>query len=305
MAKFLSGRQKNLKLGISSYTENEVSLEVIGRVGIASAAPEGSLDVGGGSNFRGSVSFGSTVTVSTGSSLNFQPDAGIYVAGIAGTIGQVLQSTGYGVTWATADVHLVRSGVTTTATAGLQTIITPYTINSVDVFVNGVLLDFSEYTADNGSHIVLDEPLEGGEAVQIFTYHINDGTNPATNGPIILFSDFWNVGFNTTEPVGIFTNTNVGLFTSVPTSALDVAGDARITGVITASSAVFDSTGSIQIPVGTTAERPGVAVTGQIRYNTDVSSFEGYGSGSAWGSLGGVKDVDQDTYIKAESSSWI
>ena len=203
----------------------------------------------------------------------------------------------------TADVHLVRSGVTTTATAGLQTIITPYTINSVDVFVNGVLLDFSEYTADNGSHIVLDEPLEGGEAVQIFTYHINDGTNPATNGPIILFSDFWNVGFNTTEPVGIFTNTNVGLFTSVPTSALDVAGDARITGVITASSAVFDSTGSIQIPVGTTAERPGVAVTGQIRYNTDVSSFEGYGSGSAWGSLGGVKDVDQDTYIKAESSA--
>ena len=108
MAKFLSGRQKNLKLGISSYTENEVSLEVIGRVGIASATPEGSLDVGGGSNFRGSVSFGSTVTVSTGSSLNFQPEAGIYIAGVAGTIGQVLQSTGAGVTWATADVHLVR-----------------------------------------------------------------------------------------------------------------------------------------------------------------------------------------------------
>ena len=303
MAKFLSGRQKNLKLGITSYTENEVSLEVIGKVGIASATPEGSLDVGGGSNFRGSVSFGSTVTVSTGSTLNFQPDAGIYVAGVAGTIGQVLQSTGFGVTWASQDVHLVRSGISTTATAGLQSIVTPYTINSLDVFVNGVLLDFSEYTATDGANITLSDPLEGGEIVQIFTYHINDGTNPATNGPIILFSDFWNVGFNTTEPVGIFTNTNIGLFTSVPTSALDVVGDVRVTGVITASSAVFDSTGSIQIPVGNTSERPGVAVTGQIRYNTDVSSFEGYGSGSAWGSLGGVKDVDQDTYIKAESSA--
>ena len=77
MAKFLSGRQKNLKLGISSYTENEVSLEVIGRVGIASAIPQGSLDVGGESNFRGSVSFGTTVNVSTGSTLNFDPNAGI------------------------------------------------------------------------------------------------------------------------------------------------------------------------------------------------------------------------------------
>ena len=302
MAKFLSGRQKNLKLGISSYTENEVSLEVIGRVGIASAIPQGSLDVGGESNFRGSVSFGTTVNVSTGSTLNFDPNAGIYVAGVAGTIGQVLQSTGFGVTWASQDVHLVRSGISTIAGAGLQSLITPYTINSLDVFVNGILLDYSEYTANDGANISLNEPLSGGETVQIFTYHINDGTNPATNGPIILFSDFWNVGFNTTQPVGIFTDTNVGLYTNTPTSALDINGDVRVTGVITASSAIFDSTGSIQIPVGNTAERPGVAVTGQIRYNTDVSSFEGYGSGSAWGSLGGIKDVDGDTYIKAESS---
>ena len=43
-------------------------------------------------------------------------------------------------------------------------------------------------------------------------------------------------------------------------------------------------------------------VTGQIRYNSELSSFEGYGPGNAWGSLGGIKDVDQDTYITAESA---
>ena len=67
------------------------------------------------------------------------------------------------------------------------------------------------------------------------------------------------------------------------------------------SSVIFDSTGSIQVPVGTTAQRL-TAKTGQIRYNTQLSTFEGYGAGNAWGSLGGVKDVDQDTYILAESA---
>ena len=202
-----------------------------------------------------------------------------------------------------AAVDLVRHSLATTATPGQQVIITPYVINSIDVFVNGILLDPSEYTADDGALITFNTPLDGGETISIFTYHISDGTDPTVNEPVILLSDFWSVGLGTVEPVGIFTNTNIGIFSSIPTSALDVVGDVKVSGVITASSAVFDSTGSIQIPVGTTAERPGVAVTGQIRYNTDVSSFEGYGSGSAWGSLGGVKDVDQDTFIKAESSS--
>ena len=63
---------------------------------------------------------------------------------------------------------------------------------------------------------------------------------------------------------------------------------------------VFDSTGSIQIPVGTTAERPS-ATQGQIRYNTTDGQFEGY-DGTAWAGLGGVIDVDQDTKITAENS---
>ena len=87
-------------------------------------------------------------------------------------------------------------------------------------------------------------------------------------------------------------------YIEVDQDGLDFVGVSTFT-----DSAIFDSTGSIQIPVGTTAERPGVAVTGQIRYNTDTVSFEGYGPGGAWGSLGGVKDVDGDTYILPETSS--
>ena len=34
MAKYLSNRQKNLRVGISSYTESNTVLEVTGKVGI-------------------------------------------------------------------------------------------------------------------------------------------------------------------------------------------------------------------------------------------------------------------------------
>jgi hypothetical protein len=66
---------------------------------------------------------------------------------------------------------------------------------------------------------------------------------------------------------------------------------------------VFDSTDSIKIPVGTTTNRPATPSAGMIRYNSQTSQFEGYGPGGAWGSLGGVMDVDQDTYISPETSA--
>ena len=66
---------------------------------------------------------------------------------------------------------------------------------------------------------------------------------------------------------------------------------------------IFNSVGTLQLPVGTTAERgaDSTAAQGQVRYNTTDSAFEGY-DGANWGTLGGVRDVDQDTFIRPESS---
>ena len=63
---------------------------------------------------------------------------------------------------------------------------------------------------------------------------------------------------------------------------------------------IVNSTTSIKIPVGTTAQRPSNS-TGQIRFNTTDGRFEGY-DGNAWAGLGGVVDVDQDTFIRAETA---
>lgn len=62
-----------------------------------------------------------------------------------------------------------------------------------------------------------------------------------------------------------------------------------------------DVSSALLVPAGDTTTRPSNPITGMVRYNSQTSQFEGYGPGSAWGSLGGVVDVDQDTKITAES----
>jgi len=47
----------------------------------------------------------------------------------------------------------------------------------------------------------------------------------------------------------------------------------------------FPGTGSITLPVGTTAQQP-TGATGMLRFNSTTTSFEGY-NGSAWGAIGG------------------
>ena len=104
-------------------------------------------------------------------------------------------------------------------------------------------------------------------------------------------------------------NTTQNLYNTVATT-LNLGGEATTialgasTGTLTVnnSKTVFNSTNSVQLPVGTTNQRDGTPVTGMVRYNSSLSTFEGYAA-SAWGSLGGVKSVDGFTYILAETSA--
>ena len=68
------------------------------------------------------------------------------------------------------------------------------------------------------------------------------------------------------------------------------------------SSANFTGTGSVGIVTGTTAQRPGGALSGDIRFNTTLGTFEGY-DGSAWGGLGGGTEVD--TSVSSTSATTV
>src|SRR6056300_1223123 len=91
------------------------------------------------------------------------------------------------------------------------------------------------------------------------------------------------------ERLRIDASGNVGLRSTNPQVSLDLSG----------------CTDAVKLPAGTTAQRPTSTDSkqhGYIRFNTETSQFEGFGAGNAWGSLGGVTDVDKNTYISAENT---
>jgi len=75
MAKYTSGRQKNLKIGISSYSENLTSLEIIGKVGIGTTNATSNLSVVGDAKFTGVIT--ARYFIGDGSELINLPSAGI------------------------------------------------------------------------------------------------------------------------------------------------------------------------------------------------------------------------------------
>ena len=110
-----------------------------------------------------------------------------------------------------------------------------------------------------------------------------DGILKTTNK--INVNDFLNITNNI-----ISSTTNNDIFLT--------PADNRITKV--------DSTTALVIPSGTTLDRPGTNVVenGSIRFNSETNQYEGYSdlSGTGvWSSLGGVRDIDGNTYIKAEA----
>ena len=93
-----------------------------------------------------------------------------------GTNGYYLKTTGIGVTWAAFPSS--RTGLTTSATAGQTTFNFSYNIGFVDVFVNGVKLPSSEFTASNGSTIVLDDAAFANDTLEFISLN----TLPVTSG---------------------------------------------------------------------------------------------------------------------------
>jgi hypothetical protein len=88
--------------------------------------------------------------------------------------------------------------------------------------------------------------------------------------------------------------------------ALDVS-NSRI-GIGTASPATtlhISATDALRLPSGNDSQRPGTPANGDIRYNSEQTTIEGYANG-AWANLASgtqLKDADEDTSVNVEPTS--
>jgi len=79
-------------------------------------------------------------------------------------------------------------------------------------------------------------------------------------------------------------------------------GSILTAGGVSIGKSLFVGGPIMKIPDGNISQRPNPAKLGYIRYNTETQQFEGYGPGSAWGSLGGVIDIAQTTKVLASET---
>ena len=156
-----------------------------------------------------------------------QFDSGIKADGSTGSNGQYLKTTGSGVEW--ASFPTMRTTQTFTASAGQTTFSFSYNIGFLDVFVNGVKLTPSEFTATNGSTVVLAVGCFVGDIVDVISYHTVSGGGGGGGGGIS------NVVEDTTPQLG----GNLDLFNKSITGT----GNVNITGIITATNFIGDGSG--------------------------------------------------------------
>ncbi len=256
MSKFLSGRERELKVGIVSYSENKTVLEVVGNsnfTGIVTATsfqgdgsnltniPAGGISISttapgspssgtlwynseegrtfvyyndgssaqwvdaSPSNASGESSSGSS-TVSIGQTAPVDPSSGdLWYSTDFGRIFVYYDEPTLGIgstsVWVDAapysspeeeeEVNLGpgKAEKTATATQGQQTftISGGYTAGNIDVYLNGIRLNPSEFIASNGSTVVLATAANEGDVFDLVEYTMGIGnTGPA--GPAAALS---------------------------------------------------------------------------------------------------------------------
>ena len=94
---------------------------------------------------------------------NIVLDGYLSIGNTTGQQNQVLVSTGVGVTWSL----LSKNSQLIIASPGQDTFLFSYEVGSVEVYINGVRLFPTEFTANDGISVVLVDPCFGGETVEI------------------------------------------------------------------------------------------------------------------------------------------
>ena len=162
----------------------------------------------------------------------------ITAGGATGNNGQYLKTTGTGVAW--ASFPTLRTRDTVTASAGQTTFTFNYTVNFIDVYVNGIKLTDTEFTATNGTSVVLAVGCFVGDIVELVSY--NGVSTGSASGSLN----------NVVEDVTPQLGGNLDLLNKT----INGTGNINIVGVATATKFIGDGSGL----TGVTASGSGIIV---------------------------------------------
>jgi hypothetical protein len=134
-----------------------------------------------------------------------------------------------------------------------------------------------DYVIANGTGAAVRSDLNG--ALGAIATNNSGATEPTTTYAYQWWPD-------TTTGLLKIRNAANSAWVTVGTLASTNLGLASLAGATFTGDVILGTTTALELPDGTTGQRPGSPVNGMIRYNTTLNQFEGY-KASAWGAIGG------------------
>jgi hypothetical protein len=134
-----------------------------------------------------------------------------------------------------------------------------------------------DYVIANGTGAAVRSDLN--DALAAIVSNNSSATAPATTYAYQWWAD-------TTTGLLKQRNAANSAFVTIGTLASTNLGLASLAGATFTGDVILGTTTALELPDGTTGQRPGSPVNGMIRYNTTLSTFEGY-KNAAWGAIGG------------------
>ena len=132
----------------------------------------------------------------------------------------------------------------------------------------------------------------------------NTSGNAATATALATARAINGVNFDGTAAITVAaaagTLTGNTLASGVTASSLTSVG--TLTGLTISGDILMTGTGVIDIPAGTTGQRPGSPTTGMFRYNTTDAQFEGF-TATGWGAIAGGGGAANFTYLALRNAN--
>ena len=227
------------------------------------------------------------------------------------TLSTNLAVLGSNITTTNATFAIANTGATTLSVGGAATSLLIGATTGTTTIRNASTVVTGDLTVSGGDIIgtaslnlanVTSTTLNIGGAATTLNIGATTGNTTIRNAGTVIAGDLFVQGGD------IVATTATANLANSTTTTLNIGGAANVitvganTGTLTINNnkVVVNSTGALRVPVGNTIQR-GTASQGEVRYNTELTAYEGY-DGTNWSSLGGVKSVDGLTYIIAESS---